>query len=158
MYPCLTARLSLVDLTDRAGRDVLRLAFMISLCSGSRQQIVIIALNVERLAFHDQRITDVWDSCCSVIADWKDSFFPDQTIPAEHAPMESVGNGIYTSEIRSLQLLRQTMGYDIAQVQHFIDTDDVLGISQTFETLRRDLLNWIDRDIQSLLEKNQDDQ
>ena len=72
--------------------------------------------------------------------------------------MESVGNGIYTSEIRSLQLLRQTMGYDIAQVQHFIDTDDVLGISQTFETLRRDLLNWIDRDIQSLLEKNQDDQ
>ena len=87
-------------------------------------------------------------------ADWKDSFFPDQTIPAEHMPMESADNGVYSSEIRSLQLLRQTMEYDISQVQHYIDTDDVLGISQSFETLQRNLLNWLDQDIEKMIEKN----
>lgn len=90
--------------------------------------------------------------------EWKDTFELEQTIPPEQITFQTVPFGSHSEDIRSLQMLRQTMEYDISQVQHYIDTDDVLGISQTFETLQRNLLNWLDKDIQGMMEKNKNNQ
>ncbi|MBP0974227.1 MAG: helix-turn-helix transcriptional regulator [Oscillospiraceae bacterium] len=87
--------------------------------------------------------------------EWKDSFSLDKVVPPEKIVPQPVGNGSSSEEIRSLQMLRQTMEYDIGRVEHCIENDDVVGIWSMFKVLKTNLLNWLDRDIESMIEKNE---
>ena len=88
--------------------------------------------------------------------EWKDSFTPDQAVPPEKITFQTVRTGSHSEEIRSLQMLRQTMEYDIGRVEHFIESDDVMGICSMFKVLKLSLLNWLDQEIKKLIEKNQE--
>ena len=87
--------------------------------------------------------------------EWKDSFSLDKVVPPEKIIPESIPSGSLCGEIRSLQMLRQTMEYDIGRVEHCIENDDVVGIWSMFKVLKKNLLNWLDRDIESMIEKNE---
>ena len=88
--------------------------------------------------------------------EWKDSFTPERAVPPEKITFQTVRSGSHSEEIRSLQMLRQTMEYDIGRVEHFIESDDVMGICSMFKVLKLNLLNWLDQEIKKLIEKNQE--